>query len=1134
MRGERVFGALAGRRMATSAALAVALVALAAGSASAASPAAGWTIESVATPTNFSTGDDAQCAEDLERCDSYTVTARDAGSLPTSGGPVTLTDALPSGLRLVKVEFFSEIGVEGREDLDSDCKSTPLECTFTGQVQPDQTLGMIVSVEAEEGASSPLVNLATVSGGGVPEASTRTDTLLSTAVPPFGVTSFDTDIAGLDGRADTQAGGHPYELTASIALNNVSRATGGGHYADASVQNLRDLVIELPLGFLASALATPTCTLAQLSSEGGCPPDTAVGYIHTEPESILALGSEVYNVVPEHGFPAEFGYSDLLKGAHVLYASVAPTPAGYVLRVTGRELPEVSLADLSVTLFGDPGEKDGSGDSPQALLTNPTACSGQSLQTSVHLDSWQAPGEWTEDGKVLATPDGPQATPLLTSPGWVTASTESPPVTGCEALAGLFAPSLAAVPQRLQAANPAAVESNRQADSPTGLELELKSPSSEAPEVDATPPLRTAVVTLPEGLTVDPSAGDGLQACSIAQIGWLGAEGSGGEPLPNGGLANFSAQAPECPEESKVGSVELTTPLFGGVLSGAVYLAAQDENPFQSALAAYVVVEDSATGVVLKIPAELKADPRTGRLTVVLAESPQLPFSDLKLRFFSGPRALLATPESCGTYTTTSELTPWSASESDPGGPGAGGGSVAEPLNSFQIDEGCAGGFAPSFAAGSTNLQAGANTPFQASFSREDSDQELGGWSVSLPPGLLADVGSVPLCPEASANAGTCPEASRVGRALAEAGPGPDPLSVSGKAYLTGPYNGGPFGLSIVVPVIAGPLDLGTVVVRQSLRIDPSTARITDVSNPFPTVLDVTGANGETDGIPIRLRRVDVSFERPGGAGFMFNPTSCAKLPLTGSVASAQGTSAAVSSPFQVTGCKGLPFKPSFTASTAAHAEALKDGAGASLNVRIASRGGASVRGEEANLKRVDLTLPRLLPARLQPTLQNACTAARFAKDPASCPPDSFVGTATAVTPMLDVPLRGPVIFVSRGSAALPDLDLVLQGEGVEIVLSGGTEIKGGVTYAKFEAFPDVPISSFALSLPQGPHSALASGLPTNKHSLCGQSLAMPATIEGQNGAVVKRSVRVGIAGCATHRAKKAKHRRRKKKSRGD
>jgi hypothetical protein len=339
--------------------------------------------------------------------------------------------------------------------------------------------------------------------------------------------------------------------------------------------------------------------------------------------------------------------------------------------------------------------------------------------------------------------------------------------------------------------------------------------------------------------------------------------------------------------------------------------------------------------------------------------------------------------------------------------------------------------------------------------------------------------------------------------------------------------------LSIVVPVIAGPLDLGTVVVRQSLQIDPSTARITDVSNPFPTVLDVTGANGQTDGIPIRLRRVDVTFERPGGAPFMFNPTSCAKLPRTGSVASAEGTSAAVSSPFQVTGCKGLPFKPSFTASTAAHAEALKDGAGASLNVRIASRGGASARGEEANLKRVDLTLPRLLPARLQPTLQNACTAARFAKDPASCPPDSFVGTATAVTPMLDVALRGPVIFVSRGSAALPDLDLVLQGEGVEIVLTGGTEIKGGVTYAKFEAFPDAPISSFALSLPQGPHSALASGLPTNKHSLCGQSLTMPATIEGQNGAVVKRAVKVGIAGCATHKAKKAKHRKRKKSRRG-
>ena len=1097
-------------------------------SARAATPAARWAISSFAAPTEFSPTAGG----------GYTVTARNAGSVATDGEPVTLADTLGPGLEPTAVEFSSERPGHEREELDSECTSVPLQCTFTGPVAPDQTLRMIVSVSVTEGARSSFANLASVSGGGPPEASTSSQTPLESSAPSFGVSSFDASIAGLDGLPDTQAGGHPYELTATVDLNNELRPLPFG-LTDTSVQDVKDFVVELPLGFLASALATPECTYAQLSSraKGGCPPDTAVGHLRTEPEGGDWLDAQVYNMVPEHGFPAEFGYADSIAGSHILYASVAPTPAGYVLRVTGSELPQVALTALYVTFFGDPADRDESTGAPVAMLTNPSDCSGQPLVASVHLDSWQNPGEWSEDGRELVAPISPQAVPLLTSPGWVQASSELPAVSGCEALAGLFAPSIAAVPQREQAENPAAVEPNRQADSPAGLELELKSPASEAPEVDAAPPLRRAVVTLAEGMTVDPSAGNGLQACSEAQIGWLGPDGPGGEPLPSGGLENFSPQAPACPEGSKVGSVELTTPLFGAVLSGAVYLAAQNENPFGSALAAYAVVEDPATGVVLKIPAELKADPQTGRLTVVLAESPQLSFSDLKLQFFSGPRALLATPESCGTYTTTSELTPWSSAlDSGPGAAAAGGGSGGDPFDSFQIDEGCVGRFAPSFTAGSTNLQAGANTPFQASFSREDSDQELGGWSVSLPPGLLADVGSVPLCPEANANAGTCQEASRVGTALAEAGPGPNPLSVPGKAYLTGPYNGGPFGLAVVVPVIAGPLDLGTVVVRQSLRIDARTAQITDVSNPFPTVLDVTGDNGETDGIPIRLRRVDVSFERPGGAPFMFNPTSCAKLPLTGSVSSAEGANAAVSSPFQVTGCKGLPFKPSFTASTAAHAEALKDGAGASLNVRIASRGGASVRGEEANLKRVDLTLPRLLPARLQPTLQNACRGPQFAKDPASCPPDSFVGTATAVTPMLDVPLRGPVIFVSRGAAALPDLDLVLQGEGVEIVLSGHTQIKGGETYARLETFPDVPISSFALSLPQGPHSALASGLPTNKHSLCGQSLQMPTTIEGQNGAVVKPTIKVGITGCPParprHRTKKAKHRKRRKRRR--
>jgi hypothetical protein len=1058
--------------------LALALLLLGAGSASAATPAAGWTIASLAAPTDFSPSADAQCAEDLELCDSYVVSARNAGSVPTNGQPATLTDALPEGLELRQVEFTSELPGATPEYLDSDCTSVPLECRFAGAVQPDQTLRMIVSVSVKEGGvggTESLANVATVAGGGAPAVSSSTETGVGAATPPFGVASFEMDIAGLDGLTDTQAGAHPYQLTATIDLNSVFRNDPEGRFADTSVQDLKDLVIDLPLGLLAGTRATPTCTLVQLESAAGCPPDTALGRIGVEPEGGISLRSELYNLVPEHGVPAELGYTDLAKTSHVLYASVAPTPAGYVLRVTARELPQVALTAVNLTFFGDPAATDGNAGAQSPLLTNPSACSGQPLETSVYLDSWQDPGADNADG-----------TPNLADPAWVSASSQSPPVTGCNLLR--FDPELSAQP------------TTDAADSPTGLELELKSPTSESPEVDATPPLERAVVALPEGITVDPSAGNGLQACSIAQIGWLG-----------GGPQNFDAAPPQCPEQAKIGSVELTTPLFSAVLTGAVYLAAQDENPFQSALAAYLVVEDPATGVVLKIPAELKADPHTGRLMVVLAESPQLPFSDLKLHFSSGPRALLATPASCGAYTTTSELTPWSALEEDPTDPGAaaaGGGSG----DGFTIDAGCVDGFAPSFVAGVTNVQAGAYTPFEASFSRGDADQELDGWSVTLPPGLLADIGSVPLCPQAAANNGTCPEASRVGTVLAEAGAGPDPLSVPGKAYLTGPYNGGPYGLSVVVPVSAGPLDLGAVVVRQSLRIGggraPNNAQITDVSNPFPTVLDVTGANGQTDGIPIRLRRVDVTFERPGGAPFMFNPTSCAKLPLTGSISSAQGASTAVSSPFQVTDCASLKFTPKLTAAT--QAKTSRAG-GASLSVKLTY----PAAPHNANIAALKVDLPKALPARLR-TLRQACLARVFAANPAACPAASIVGRARVLTPILPVALEGPAYFVGRGPGHFQGLDLVLSGDGVRIDLAGTTFIdaKTNVTSLTFRAMPDIPVSSLELSLPEGPHSALAANA-----ALCKRKLAMPTALVGQNGAQIHESTKVGVTGCPPGRS---------------
>ena len=633
-------------------------------------------------------------------------------------------------------------------------------CTFEGALAPDEALQMDTAVTVNE-APGALTNTATVSGGGAPEASTSEENHIGPTPPAFGAQAFSTFMSGPAGEQDTQAGGHPYEMTTVIDLNSEFKYPNNGTTNDLakSVQDVKDIVIDLPLGFAASTLAAPECTLAEFSSfkqgSEGCPPDTRVGYIRTEPETLSDIRSNIFNLVPEKGIAGEFGFQEE-NNTYILYGTVAPSPAGYVLRVTSHDIPQVDINHIVTTFFGDPAEKAGSGNPQIPFFTNPAACSGGPLVTTVHVDSWQHPGSYNADG-----------TPNFNDSKWVSAQSLSLPVNGCNAL--LFTPELEAQP------------TTHQADSPTGLEFALKLAQSEVAESAATPALRDATVTFPEGMTVDPSSGSGLAACSIAQIGWLG-----GTPF------NFSPDPPSCPEASKIGSLELETPLIPGVLHGEIYLAAQDENPFASVFATYVVVHDPTTGVLIKLAGELRADPHTGRLTAFFPENAQLPFSDLKLHFFGGPRAELATPQACGTFTSTSVLEPWSAPDSGPN---------ATPFDNFVITEGCVSGFNPSFAAGSTNLQAGAFTTFVASFSRQDTDEDMGGLSVTLPPGLSARVGGVPQCPEAqiqAARAGTgeCPQESEVGTVTAFAGPGPNPLFVTGKAYWTGPYNGGPFGSS--------------------------------------------------------------------------------------------------------------------------------------------------------------------------------------------------------------------------------------------------------------------------------------------------------------------------------------------------
>ncbi len=1058
---------------------AVVLAVVCAGQAFAAAPVPGWAIHASAAPSSFSAGDTAGCLGQFEKCDVYQVLVRNAGSVAMEGSPVVISDVLPAGVTARRVKLYwsglpaEDGGPEPRNPMGSDlggvfCTTSPVRCELPSAefglppVGADDRLQMEVLVTVEPGASAVLASTASVSGGGAREASTSVRNANSAVSPPFGVNAFAALAFGADGGVDSQAGAHPYEFGTRIDLNSEFRVSPEESFEVTSVQDLRDVMVDLPVGFAGSALATPTCTLVQLASEAHCPADTQVGRVQTNPVGGLTqIVSPLYNMVPEHGYPAEFGYFDsIVHGSLVLYASVVPTPAGYVLRAVSREIPQVTLTGINVEFFGNPAARDQGGNTPVAMFTNPSDCSGAPVLSTIHVDSWQTPGRYNADG-----------TPDLSDPNWKSATSESPPVSGCNALR--FNASIAAQPETTQASTP------------TGLNVELKIPQRVDPSSLGTPSLKKAVFTLPPGLVVSPSAADGLQACSPAQI------------------ALGTNVQPSCPQASKIASVEVESPAVAGVLQGSVYLASQEDNPFHTLIAGYIVIDDPTTGVLVKVPGRIDPDPTTGQLTATFDEAPQFPLSDVKLHFFGGPRAPLMTPSGCGTYTTNATLTPWSAPDSGP---------PATSSDSFQITGGCGGGFNPTFNAGTTGNQAGGFAPFTATFSRSDQDQNLSGVSVTMPPGLLGILRGVERCPEPQASQGACGANSLIGHTTVAAGSGPDPFWVQGgQVFLTGPYKGAPFGLSVVVPAVAGPFNLGNVVVRAAINVDPHTTQITVASDPLPTILR---------GVPLDVRTVNVAVDRPG---FTFNPTSCEPLSVTGSLTSTQGATANVSSRFQAANCANLPFKPSFTVSTQANTSKKQ---GASLDVKV-----GYPKGAQANLHAVAVSLPKQLPSRLT-TIQQACPQATFAANPAACPAGSNIGTATATTPVLSNSVSGPAYLVSHGGAAFPDLVVILQGEGVTLDLVGSINIRHGVTSSAFASIPDVPVSSFELKLPEGPHSGLAAVLPAKaKGNLCGTSLTMPTTLTGQNGAVVKQTTKIAVTGCAKAKKKlKPKHAKKGKR----
>jgi hypothetical protein len=1061
------------------------LVALSPAVAQAEAPAPGWEIMGNFYPTTLPLGGEG----------TLTLDVYNSGAGESSGGMVI--DTLPPGLEAV-----------GGEGCTVKSKSV-VECSMPslkpgaglyelkpGSGEPDelQIPVRVVAIAPGEG-----LDRATVEGGGALEsASTSVQARYGSSSEGAGLSSFDAWFTNADGTADTQAGSHPYELTVAFSTNSYDDGAAGAQPVGGEIRNLD---VKAPPGLVGNPDAVPQCPRARFdealigtTSTPNCPASSQIGYDFFKLKGSFPGGLGVFNLVPPPGVAAEFGFTG--NGITTILDAKVRSGGDYGITEHVGNITERGVLFNTLTLWGVPAEeshdfdREGAGCIPdgkggcgtraplQPFLTLPTSCGAPQEFKAELLGTYQNESAFAEKSSTIHNNEG---TPV----GF----------TGCERLAH-FNPTAAIAPDTTDA------------DTPAGLTAEVNVPQGVNPEELSTSGLQNTTVTLPPGVVINPGQATGLVACQPGK-------GPGTENLPLSGEEGEGEKwdgPPECPAASKVGTDEISTPLLPDKLEGNVYILQNNPPHLQLLVAA------SGDGVNLKLIGEVNLDPNTGQITTTFKKTPDFPFTVFKLSFSGGAQAALATPTGCGSYESSAEFTPWSAPfvedalsfsafkiEAGPGGSGC-----ASPLP-----------FAPAMTAGATTDQAGGYTDFTMLLQRGDGQQRISSLQFKTPEGLLGMIRNVPLCREPQAAEGTCSPASEIGHTVTTAGPGPYPFQVPqagappAPIYLTGPYEGAPYGLSIVVPVIAGPFDLGTVIVRAKIEVDPHTAQLTITTGELPAILD---------GIPTDLRAIDAVIDRPD---FMFNPTDCDPAAFSGTATSTAGAKAGLESHFQVGSCQSLAFKPDFTVTTQSKTSKAN---GASLTAKIVyptTPLGANQASSQANIASVKVDLPKQLPSRLT-TLQKACTNAQFEANPAGCPAASLVGHATAVTPVLPVALTGPAYFVSHGGEAFPSLIVVLQGDGVTVDLVGTTFIsKAGITSSTFKQVPDVPIASFELTLPEGKYSALATNLPAKaKGSFCGQKLTMPTAFTGQNGAVIHESTPVSVTSCP--KAKKVKHSKHK------
>lgn len=1061
-------------------------------------PGPAWSIESLPFPTNFPPGEPSEPGEG-----EYEVQALDATGIELSSAPATIIDTLPkglvvTGLSLGGIEEAGSLPSKLAEELCAEdepkAEVARITCTipavFKGNVLRRESVNLKIVVVVPEGVpEGPVANSVSVKGAGAAPAEASSANRIDSTPAPQGFNQFSARVRGEDGTvADpAQAGSRPLQYVTGFALN--TEINPPTELLSPSGGATRNIEVSMPPGFVGNPTAVGECT-AQLfivGKNGECPASSAVGYVSTRIEG-QRIVAPIYNLVPPEGMPAQLGFRAAFLPYYIDTSVRSGTDYGIDAGLSNLPTVERPLAS-KVVLWGEPASHShdrvrGACLSPlgnslgscsaevvsRPFLRMPTSCDSP-LPFTIGVDLWDPPH------------------PLATA-----TSTQSALV-GCGALQ--FNPTISLTPDTTVS------------DSAAGVTVDLHLPQNEASKGLATADLNDVTVNLPEGVTVNPSSANGLASCSASQIGLTSAVGAA--PV------TFTPDPATCPDAAKVGSLSIHTPLLDHPIDGSIYVADQGSgNPFNSLIALYFAAYDQKTGVVVKLAGRISLDQTSGRITAIFANNPQVPFEDLQTVFFAGPRAALRTPFTCGTYTTTTDMKPWSAPYTGPD---------ATPSDSFSVSGAPGGGPCvgsegqapnkPAFEAGTSAPVAGAYSPFVLNLKRDDGSQNFTGLKFRLPKGLIGKQAGVPFCSDAAlASAASrpgrdelaspsCPAASQIGTVDVAAGAGPMPLHVQGKVYLTGPYKGAPLSAAVITPAVAGPFDVGTVVVRSELQVDPVTAEVTAVTDPLPTILQ---------GIPLDVRSISLSVDKPE---FMLNPTSCATKSIGGEEISKAAQAASLSSRFEVGGCRGLEFKPRIYTRLFG---GTKRGQHPRFRAILMGRPG------QANFDRMSVTLPR------SEFLENAhirtiCTRVQYAAG--NCPAGSIYGHVEVITPLLDVPLEGPV-YLRSSNHKLPDLVLALHGPPslpVKIELAGRIDsIHGGIR-TTFTGVPDAPLTKGILTM-----KGAKKGLLVNSRNICAHTYRSKANFVGQNGRPAKLRPMMQNSRCGkkTKRKHKRHHRTRR------